>query len=367
MTVHFNIPLFFSFKNDTHLRSIICFISGCFDSVLFFVGVMKTMLFLFVYFNEFQVFCLCKTQNLSPHFLFFCVSGTELQSEMPFSKKPINVDVLSSQRQLARWARLHGRQDAQIGRISQCVLSQQMRHFNSSGPKSEEREPAKTKAKEDPGYERTEHWEQIVPPLEVKVKKTYLNTLIKKFNIGRWIREGLEFSGNLKEKRGEKICIIIITIIIIIIIGAVQDKGLLAIISSTISVGVYAFIGVTLLRALGFDTTPFVAGFSFAGAALGFGLKDVAYNYVAGIILAIEGTFRYDDLVTIGGAHMGGIYKGVVKQMTLRHLQIDVLDPRSSSTVIERIYVPNSTVFGNTIFVHQRGLGDKIHTDTHSE
>ena len=132
--------------------------------------------------------------------------------------------------------------------------------------------------------------------------------------------------------------------------GVISDPLLVPLVSSTISTALYAFLIITIANKYDIDTTPFVAGFSVAGAAIGFGMKDIAYNYISGILIATEGLCKYGDIVTVAGK-----YKGKVTSMNLRHLQLK-LQNDSEEYKNEMIYIPNSAVFDKPIVVHKRAM-----------
>eukprot|EP00485_Elphidium_margaritaceum_P011910 CAMPEP_0202704430 /NCGR_PEP_ID=MMETSP1385-20130828/17104_1 /ASSEMBLY_ACC=CAM_ASM_000861 /TAXON_ID=933848 /ORGANISM="Elphidium margaritaceum" /LENGTH=261 /DNA_ID=CAMNT_0049362451 /DNA_START=25 /DNA_END=810 /DNA_ORIENTATION=+ len=128
--------------------------------------------------------------------------------------------------------------------------------------------------------------------------------------------------------------------------GAIVDHSLLNLVSVSSALAVYAFTAVTALSYIGVDTSPFVGLFGIGGAALGFGMKDIANNYLCGIILALQSLFKRGDKVTVAKA-----YTGSVQKMTLRHLELEVVE---SDDIKQLVYIPLSDVFANPIVVHQK-------------
>eukprot|EP00299_Pterocystis_sp_00344_P008572 c3306_g1_i2.p2 GENE.c3306_g1_i2~~c3306_g1_i2.p2 ORF type:complete len:195 (+),score=33.78 c3306_g1_i2:1266-1850(+) len=122
--------------------------------------------------------------------------------------------------------------------------------------------------------------------------------------------------------------------------SVLDDDDMINLISTAGALSVYSFAAVTVLNHYGVDTTPFVAGFSVAGAAVGFGLKDIAHNYVTGILMLLNRTFEKNARVTVGGT-----FTGRVIQVDLRHV---VLQNDQG-----KVFVPNSLVFSNPIIVHK--------------
>ena len=77
-----------------------------------------------------------------------------------------------------------------------------------------------------------------------------------------------------------------------------------------------------------------------AGASaivLGFAFKDIAENFLAGIILAFNRPFRVDDTVQIENVF------GKVKSMEFRYTKITTFDGRN-------VYIPNADVLTKPVF-----------------
>jgi small-conductance mechanosensitive channel len=99
-----------------------------------------------------------------------------------------------------------------------------------------------------------------------------------------------------------------------------------------LSVGV-----VTALGTSGFNVMGLVAGLGLTGFALGFALKDVLANVVAGVLILSYRPFRPDDRVSVAG------YEGVVTNIDMRYTTLTTED--------RRVLVPNSTVLTNAVSV----------------
>ena len=95
----------------------------------------------------------------------------------------------------------------------------------------------------------------------------------------------------------------------------------------------------TALGALGFDgaVTKILAGAGLSAFILGFALKDIGENFLAGILLAFKRPFQLGDLVETQGV------KGRVIDMTLRETVIKTLDGKD-------VYVPNAGVLNNPLY-----------------
>lgn len=90
------------------------------------------------------------------------------------------------------------------------------------------------------------------------------------------------------------------------------------------------------LSTVDFNVTGFVAGLGIAGFTIGFALKDVAENFVAGILLLIQQPFDIGDAVEAGG------YSGTVTNIEIRTTTIRTWDGLL-------VIVPNAHVYSNAI------------------
>jgi small conductance mechanosensitive channel len=98
---------------------------------------------------------------------------------------------------------------------------------------------------------------------------------------------------------------------------------------------------VTALGTLGVDVTALVAGLGLAGFALGFALKDMVSNALAGVLILLYKPFRRGDQITMDGN------QGTVIEINLRYtvLQAEGL----------RILIPNATLFTTVVKVTTPG------------
>jgi len=98
-----------------------------------------------------------------------------------------------------------------------------------------------------------------------------------------------------------------------------------------------AFGVVTALGTSGFNVSALVAGLGLSGFVLGFALKDVLANVVAGALILSYRPFRTDDRVSVAG------FEGLVTEIDMRYTTIQADD--------RRILVPNSTVMTSPVSV----------------
>ena len=111
--------------------------------------------------------------------------------------------------------------------------------------------------------------------------------------------------------------------------------------------GVYVFALTSGMSYFEISTAPFAALMGAGGAAIGFGLKDIANNYISGILLVLQGYFKRGDEVTVAGKFRGNVIK-----MNLRHLELEIYN--ESELKNEIIYIPNANVFASHIIIHKK-------------
>lgn len=103
---------------------------------------------------------------------------------------------------------------------------------------------------------------------------------------------------------------------------------------------IYAVLLVAVILAaidtLGVNVTSLLAILGAAGLAVGLALKDSLSNFAAGVMIMIFRPFKIGDFVTTGGT------AGVVDEIGLFCVLMHTPDN-------QRIIIPNSAVYGNTI------------------
>lgn len=79
----------------------------------------------------------------------------------------------------------------------------------------------------------------------------------------------------------------------------------------------YFWIGIMILRELGLDVVPVIAGAGVIAFAVGFGAQELIKDIIAGIFLIIEKTFKIGDYVEIGN-HVGTITDVGLRRMKIQ-------------------------------------------------
>lgn len=91
------------------------------------------------------------------------------------------------------------------------------------------------------------------------------------------------------------------------------------------------------LRIIGFDLTTLMVFAGALGIGIGFGLQNIANNFISGLLLLVERPLRLGDIVTIGNNN----YEGTVTKIGIRSLTIQHWD-------YKEIIVPNSELISQT-------------------
>lgn len=79
---------------------------------------------------------------------------------------------------------------------------------------------------------------------------------------------------------------------------------------------IYFSAGAIILKEIGFDITPLIAGAGVAGFAVGFGAQALVRDLISGFFIILENQFAVGDKVTISGI------TGIVEEVTVRYTKI---------------------------------------------
>ena len=102
------------------------------------------------------------------------------------------------------------------------------------------------------------------------------------------------------------------------------------------------------LSAANVNVTTLIASLGVAGFALGFALKDILENFIAGILLLFARPFELEDQVTLGQ------FEGTVKDIQIRTTTLHTYNG-------DAVVIPNSNVFTGPVVNHTR-LGQRRYT-----
>ena len=94
---------------------------------------------------------------------------------------------------------------------------------------------------------------------------------------------------------------------------------LLNILRSTIKILVWLMIGMLVLRKIGIDIAPIIAGAGIVGLAIGFGAQELVRDFISGFFMLLENQIREGDVAIINGT--GGLVEKVgLRTVVLRDL-----------------------------------------------
>ncbi len=91
-----------------------------------------------------------------------------------------------------------------------------------------------------------------------------------------------------------------------------RTKTLVQIFNFAVRVLVVSFGGISIIKELGFDIGPVLAGAGIIGLAIGFGSQSLVKDIVSGFFLIMENQIRVGDVVKLGDV------TGLVEKITLR-------------------------------------------------
>jgi small-conductance mechanosensitive channel len=94
---------------------------------------------------------------------------------------------------------------------------------------------------------------------------------------------------------------------------------LLNILRSLIKIIVWLMIGMLILRKIGIDIAPIIAGAGIVGLAIGFGAQELVRDFISGFFMLLENQIRTGDVAIINGT--GGLVEKVgLRTIVLRDL-----------------------------------------------
>ena len=86
---------------------------------------------------------------------------------------------------------------------------------------------------------------------------------------------------------------------------------------------------------IGINVSALVAGLGLTGFALGFALKDILSNLIAGVLILLYRPFRVNDYIMVTGL------EGAVTEIDLRYTTLQKEG--------QKFLIPNSVLFTNSI------------------
>src|SRR5690606_14809277 len=90
-----------------------------------------------------------------------------------------------------------------------------------------------------------------------------------------------------------------------------------------------------------FNLTAFITGLGIVGFTIGFALKDISENFVAGLMLLLQRPFELGDVIEIDD------FRGRVIDVSLRATELETLDGQN-------VIMPNGLVYTSPIINFSR-------------
>lgn len=143
------------------------------------------------------------------------------------------------------------------------------------------------------------------------------------------------------------------------LISKVVDRGLerrdvgaegRKVVSQIVRWALIVLVVITALEQVNFDLTAFVAGLGVVGFTIGFALKDISENFVAGLLLLLQRPFELGDVVKIED------FRGRITDVTLRATEMITMDGHN-------VLLPNSLVYTSPIYNYTRSQLARIALD----
>lgn len=122
------------------------------------------------------------------------------------------------------------------------------------------------------------------------------------------------------------------------IVGQSKDTLVIDFLVNLVSIILILFLVVICLSIIGWGsiTNKILAGAGITTFVVGFALKDIGENFLAGILMAFQRPFREGDLIEVTGI------KGKVMKMSLRETSVKTVDGVD-------VYIPNSNIIKNPL------------------
>lgn len=123
-----------------------------------------------------------------------------------------------------------------------------------------------------------------------------------------------------------------------------RDLDLARFLAKATSIAFYTVAGVTVLGTLGVDTKPIIAGIGVTGFTIGFALKEIATNFLSGVLLVFIKPFQKGQYLKVMGAAAGQNMEGTVESIDARYV---LLRTKEGGLLM----VPSVVVYTNPILV----------------
>lgn len=162
--------------------------------------------------------------------------------------------------------------------------------------------------------------------------------------LSKWVDQAVRFSPRL----GASIAIFFFFWLGAVLLGNIvhhfgkrsrTDSDILEFVRRVVKIGVLVFGLITALGTLNINVSALVAGLGLTGFALGFALKDILSNLIAGILILIYHPFHREDHIDMAGND------GIVADIDLRYTTLQGEG--------KKILIPNSNLFTNPVIIRE--------------
>lgn len=105
-----------------------------------------------------------------------------------------------------------------------------------------------------------------------------------------------------------------------------RDLDMARFLGKSAGIAFYTMVGVSVLGTLGVDTKPVIAGIGITGFTLGFALKEIATNFLSGVLLVFNKPFQKGQHLKVLGAAAGQNLEGEVESIDARYVLLRTKD-----------------------------------------
>lgn len=137
------------------------------------------------------------------------------------------------------------------------------------------------------------------------------------------------------------------------------DHDLARFLAKSGAVSIYSLAGMTALGTIGIDTSPILTGIGITGFTIGFALKEVATNFLSGVMLVFGKPFRKGQWLKVLTSTTTQL-EGEVQSIDARYV---LLRTKDKSLVM----IPSVVVYTNPILVSNSANGSATTTSDSSK
>lgn len=134
------------------------------------------------------------------------------------------------------------------------------------------------------------------------------------------------------------------------------DPDLARFLAKSGAITVYSLAGMTALGTIGIDTAPLLTGIGITGFTIGFALKEIATNFLSGVMLVFGKPFRKGQWLKVLGNAQTQL-EGEVQSIDARYV---LLRTKDKSLVM----IPSVVVYTNPILVSTPGTVNTSNGET---